>query len=65
MSVISTPVTELFGIKHPILLAGAFRPVYCFVRIPGIHNETKQFHLHSFSLFWHKLINASPLKSQV
>jgi NAD(P)H-dependent flavin oxidoreductase YrpB (nitropropane dioxygenase family) len=22
MSVISTPVTELFGIKHPILLAG-------------------------------------------
>jgi hypothetical protein len=23
MSVISTPITELFGIKHPILLAGA------------------------------------------
>jgi hypothetical protein len=22
MSVISTPITELFGIKHPILLAG-------------------------------------------
>ena len=24
MSVISTPITELFGIKHPILLAGVY-----------------------------------------
>jgi hypothetical protein len=26
MSAISTPITELFGIKHPILLAGVWMP---------------------------------------
>lgn len=31
MSVISTPITELFGIKHPILLAGTFNSQYCGV----------------------------------
>lgn len=25
MSIITTPVTELFGIKHPVILAGAHR----------------------------------------
>jgi len=30
MSVISTPITELFGIKHPILLAGVPDLLYRF-----------------------------------
>ena len=35
MSAISTPITEVFGIKHPILLAGVCKPFYGFrQRVP-------------------------------
>ena len=37
MSVISTPITELFGIKHPILLAGMCVIYVAFALFPSRH----------------------------
>jgi len=42
MSVIKTPITELFGIKHPILLAGmAYGSAHEFVKFISIFDYVR------------------------